>query len=306
MSDLAPFVASTLRDKVVQDLMEENKKLREDLEKARATVEVTGPNGQPVYASAFFKDGTHAGNPNLWQVDFSESESIALGDLSNVQIHVGGILRAQFRNNSEFVGSLHESDEDGEDQKVINFCFAEGSGGLWLSVLVQGWPEESWRPLADEDLDNGLLLDILSEEIAPSYADARVTILHISFFVSTVRRALGALSLDPAIEEDRERRRSQQQFNIEIMGRMRRAGDEDTGNTFAGRLWELQEALESLGVYGEADLHENLIDGLIQLQQRTGDGPGFRAAVREIREALEMDGVDAEEEAGNGNDDTGA
>ena len=41
MSDLAPFVAATLRDKVIYELLEENKKLQERV-RASMTVEITG------------------------------------------------------------------------------------------------------------------------------------------------------------------------------------------------------------------------------------------------------------------------
>eukprot|EP00978_Attheya_sp_CCMP212_P001071 scaffold2197_cov57-Attheya_sp.AAC.1 len=47
MSDLAPFVAATLRDKVVDDLMKENAALRLQLSRTQK-IEVTGLNGAPV------------------------------------------------------------------------------------------------------------------------------------------------------------------------------------------------------------------------------------------------------------------
>ena len=58
MSDLAPFVAAVLRDKVVEELQEElhaekakNKKLENELR----TIRVTGPGGFPVYAERHFQ-----------------------------------------------------------------------------------------------------------------------------------------------------------------------------------------------------------------------------------------------------------
>eukprot|EP00977_Amphora_coffeiformis_P000739 scaffold161_cov172-Amphora_coffeaeformis.AAC.7 len=51
MSDLAPFVASVLRDKTVQDLYDENLHLRAWREANRYDIEITGPHGAPTYAA---------------------------------------------------------------------------------------------------------------------------------------------------------------------------------------------------------------------------------------------------------------
>ncbi len=97
MSDLAPFVAAALRDKVIYELLEENKKLRE---RARfgMTVEVTGPEGQPVYARGQFdENGEVHENPNLWRVRLPEQlHPCPLKDLKNIEIWIGGSLRASF------------------------------------------------------------------------------------------------------------------------------------------------------------------------------------------------------------------
>ena len=57
MSNFAPFVAATLRDKVVHELQQENLSLREENNRLRAegatcTIFITGPGGSPVYAKA--------------------------------------------------------------------------------------------------------------------------------------------------------------------------------------------------------------------------------------------------------------
>lgn len=60
MSDLAPFVAAALRDKVVLDLHDENKKLVEEIEELKHSTRVrfTGPNSIPNYAAGSIKDAT--------------------------------------------------------------------------------------------------------------------------------------------------------------------------------------------------------------------------------------------------------
>ena len=55
MSDLAPFVAATLKDKVVTDLHEENKQLRAE-KHASQLVEITCPKRHPVYAQGHLKN----------------------------------------------------------------------------------------------------------------------------------------------------------------------------------------------------------------------------------------------------------
>ena len=51
MSDLAPFVAATLRDKVIIDQQEEINRLRKQLRIER-TITITGPGGSPIFAEA--------------------------------------------------------------------------------------------------------------------------------------------------------------------------------------------------------------------------------------------------------------
>jgi hypothetical protein len=79
MSSFAPFVAAAIRDKVVQELMEENEAMRNQVAKLRhfKTVEITGPGGTCVYARAQFdEDGGYRGNPNLWSVHFPTGKQL--------------------------------------------------------------------------------------------------------------------------------------------------------------------------------------------------------------------------------------
>ena len=76
MSDLAPFVAAAIRDKVVTDLQVEINTLRQQLAIERyksKTVAITGPNGIPVYATAQFDiNGNFDNSPELWKVEFQQ------------------------------------------------------------------------------------------------------------------------------------------------------------------------------------------------------------------------------------------
>ena len=61
MSDLAPFVAAVIRDRVVEDLQNENEAQRQEIERLRRTlhernprrsVQLTGPNGKKVFVDS--------------------------------------------------------------------------------------------------------------------------------------------------------------------------------------------------------------------------------------------------------------
>eukprot|EP00978_Attheya_sp_CCMP212_P026678 scaffold88272_cov57-Attheya_sp.AAC.2 len=71
MSDLAPFVAATIRDKVVDDLMKEVDGLKLQLSKTQE-IEVTGPNGTPVYATGMIDQGEYTADGKRWRVDLVE------------------------------------------------------------------------------------------------------------------------------------------------------------------------------------------------------------------------------------------
>lgn len=81
MSDLASFVAATLRDKTVMELIEERDRLQQRVatledevaqEVAHPTVSVTGPNGFPLFAKGKMEDGgPNPADDQRWIVDFT-------------------------------------------------------------------------------------------------------------------------------------------------------------------------------------------------------------------------------------------
>jgi len=170
MSDFAPFVAAALRDKTIHELMEENRKLRERVRYLMA-VEITGPEGQPVYARGQFdKDGDYHGNPHLWNVKFSEELTpCPLSELQKIEIWIGGSIRASF-DNLKFSHDWELSDfgetdnEGGNERKPIQkrerlfiACFHPGT--VWLSINI-GWSQQELVNANlhfPEDRDEGLL-----------------------------------------------------------------------------------------------------------------------------------------------------
>ena len=152
MSDLAPFVAATLKDKVIYELLEENKKLQ-DRVRASMTVEITGQERLPIYCRGQFdKDGEYHGNPNLWNIKFSEQlHGCPLKDLKNIEIWIGGTLRATFEergfSNVSEIWDDGEVDNDGinqtrpdnERERIYTVIFQPGA--VWLNINI-GWTNQ--------------------------------------------------------------------------------------------------------------------------------------------------------------------
>ena len=89
MSELAPFVAAALRDKVVLDMLHEVEELKRQLSRARR-VTIQGRSG--VWAEAQLEDG-HTMDPTRWNVDFPENSSY-IGDIRLAELKVGGLVHS--------------------------------------------------------------------------------------------------------------------------------------------------------------------------------------------------------------------
>jgi hypothetical protein len=203
MSDLAPFVAAAMRDKVVLELMEENEAMRKQVTTQGhqfKAVEITGPDGDPVYARAQFdEDGGYHDDPDLWLVIFPEGKQllpIALSMLEDIQIRLGGASKASFNHDcAVFETYLDEDARDHEDGKVVSFYFA-GASPMWLEVMVDGWPRERWQATFDEQPDSEELLGHLVQTVASEAPTGKmVTFLNVSFAVCAVRGVIESLGI---------------------------------------------------------------------------------------------------------------
>lgn len=97
MSDLAPFVAATLRDKVVKDQQEEINRLKRKIDqierekKLSRMVMVTGPEGTPVYSSGdLYSDGEDTTEDvedrARWEVALTPTPGVACTTLGQVRV----------------------------------------------------------------------------------------------------------------------------------------------------------------------------------------------------------------------------
>jgi hypothetical protein len=208
MSDLAPFVASVLYDRVLFETKQELDDLREQLQQSRA-VQIIGEDGT-VYAEAQFQDGSYRGNPNLWLVNFTEQlASCKLSDLTNVQICIGGICKAHFGDNS-IVEGIAERDEENtyvDGWGYINFCFG-GTGQCWLSAKVGPFAsEQDFLSLINGDIDPEAMPSFLARDVGVNRPELSITFAHAAFFRRAVKGAIRNLNLNPAIEVEAQKRR---------------------------------------------------------------------------------------------------
>jgi hypothetical protein len=202
MSDLAPFVAAVLKDKATADLLQENDELRFALRTSRV-VTVTGPGGTPVYAEGQFEEGRHAYNPNLWEVDLrATGVTCPLVDLLNIAIRLG-VCKASLVNGD------HEGFADGAYDKHERTgpvsIFIQGSGRLWLTVLVAPFTSAAANSeIASMDGDG--MVSFLSEDLdAANTMSAKFS--SVDFVIKSVSGAIDNLNLDLAVLEGAGRRR---------------------------------------------------------------------------------------------------
>jgi hypothetical protein len=101
MSDLGPFVAAHLRDKIIADLLEENKQLKTQLRSARRIL-ITGPGGSPVYAEEDFSNGRYDPTEmpgEWWEVPFAKEPGqliqncCTLSNLPSCEVRIGNFVK---------------------------------------------------------------------------------------------------------------------------------------------------------------------------------------------------------------------
>lgn len=99
MSDLAPFVAAALRDRNIEELMEENKKFRNENKKLQEenrvlkarVIRVTRPGGSPIYAQRHiaYANETEQGFLVL-NLHATTLPMCPIEDMERCEVHIGG------------------------------------------------------------------------------------------------------------------------------------------------------------------------------------------------------------------------
>jgi hypothetical protein len=205
MSDLAPFVAAALRDKVVSDLCAELQDLKLQLQKQRnqsQLVSITGPRGTPVYTQTLFSNGNYDASPELWKVVFPQKEeqnssssnnknndqaSCALCELANMEVRIGGICKARLGESVEgFVNDINNNYHHNQKSGAVSIWFG-GSSGIWLNIRVCGIEKYNYAALRDFDLSGGTMLETMLQFCN---ADAQVSFTEVSFLISHINDAM--------------------------------------------------------------------------------------------------------------------
>lgn len=141
MSDLAPFVASVLRDKVISELLDQNEKLRHQMTLS-GILQITGRDGYPVYAEASLNEGNITlSDPTFFYV-YLESKQLAectLSQLKDVEFYLGGIYVGGFATAGDVTG-VH-LDPYNPKYRVWNlYCDRMAA----ITVGIKNWDDTSW------------------------------------------------------------------------------------------------------------------------------------------------------------------
>ena len=208
MSELAKFVAATLRDKVVVDMMEEVEKERVNARR----VAVTGLNRSVVYSTAQFDDnGRRSSWRGSWRVHMGQVSSCPISDLDKVEIWFGNTLHTRFddkntlvqfvtsnsnsrRADHRFVPTGSRSSKTSSD-KIIAYAhiFFSNEVVYWISARVVSACGESEEVSLPQQLLQGdsqfKIKDLMS---LPSLAEKTICFSDIGFAIDRNYRGLQA------------------------------------------------------------------------------------------------------------------
>ena len=209
MSDLAPFVAATLRDKVIADLQSEIEQLKAQSQRERdrsQAVEITGPRGNPVYSQATFRSGNYDHSPELWKVEFvpprepQQQSACTLAELGDMEVRIGGICKARLANGivEGFVNDLNNNFNPQEKSGIVSIWFG-GSSGIWLNIRIHPIERVQYAALRDFDLGGENLLTTLLQFFS---ADSIVEYVDVSFLISYINGAMENWGIPPEPPEE--------------------------------------------------------------------------------------------------------
>lgn len=201
MSDLAPFVASTIRDKVVADLLEENKLLKEQLASFRR-IRITGRGGEPLYAEQDFslgKSSDHGwwivrlpvwNNRNCQSKQAVSTPSIAaspcrMSKLADCEIYVGN-----FRNMT-----CREFDVCFVDGNPKGYFSLYASKGIWLCCYLENISDHQFQCLCRAAAEENNLSNIFQHFEDP-LVDLNVYFTHVTFCGGSASEAMNCLGFE--------------------------------------------------------------------------------------------------------------
>ena len=197
MSDLGPFVAAHLRDKIVADLLEENKKLKLQLNRARRIL-ITGPGGSPVYAEEDFSNGRY--DPLVmpgewWEVPFSKEPGrqpeicCTLSVLPSCEVRIGNFIRIKV----EDFDQLYISNYNRELSMVkVKYCSIDPCLEVGVHIPMD---EQLYQSLytRTQQMEQGASLFV---DLIPTDQDLPVIFEDLLFHADSARQALLDFGID--------------------------------------------------------------------------------------------------------------
>eukprot|EP00956_Cyclotella_meneghiniana_P027468 scaffold61595_cov38-Cyclotella_meneghiniana.AAC.2 len=283
MSDLAPFVAAQLRDKVVTDLLEENKRLRDRLNNAYQ-VRIKNDNNGNTLATASLINGTWRGASVFWDVPCDKAEEnywpISVFEfLENIGIHIGEREYAKCEDSEERQERsyvyMDERPWDGDNRKEIQMVFPDNfSRGVSLLVRIDGWPRQHWSNIQRLDWSTRRseyrldVIEVLRRVVATSYPDAKVSFVEISFGINDVLQMMfDNLGMPPLSKEELRKEKKKKKIEGIIAKKLRAAGNTDLGDAFFKKLNELEALLFVIGFEEpDEDIMTGVLPNLIEIQ----------------------------------------
>jgi hypothetical protein len=231
MSDLAPFVAAILRDQNVDDLLRENQELRERLD-LHQRVEITGKEGKPIYYTSSMDRGKPTGSNSIWNVAVEEHEKhviIPLHELPNLEIRVGGDVRATFHSgNVNSDTDLLTCDFDRENLTEpqmggIMFIFDGDRGGVHIvygrfgPVRYEDYTEIGH--LHGEDLHAALL------DLSVNHGARDLMLKSIDFVKSEIQGTVDIMQRQGIQTDDGTTPEDNLRFIVRMLARRQRVGE---------------------------------------------------------------------------------
>jgi hypothetical protein len=152
MSDLAPFVAAFLREKVLDDLLEENKQLRAQLNAnitSSRKVLVSGLGGE-IYAEAQLDEDGHCILEGYWHLDLKAgtAQCSSMEQFRAIELHIGDLHKVVLASNAPSQNFGYFNFYDPETRRAdISFAAFKG---VCLFASIGPISQESFEAVPEE------------------------------------------------------------------------------------------------------------------------------------------------------------
>jgi hypothetical protein len=183
MTDLAPFVASVLRDMVVDELQEEIRQLRVRLAASigsSRTVSISGVNGE-IYAEGHVdEDGRpREGAEHFWQIDLKPIRAIQCSSMEQfraIEIRIGDLRKSVLESvgPDQRYGYFRHYDPE---TRQANLSFTIGGASIFATIGPLSQEDFDARPY---EYDQAEIFDVFSD-VFNKEGEAAVTLVFKTF-----------------------------------------------------------------------------------------------------------------------------